>query len=57
MKFTWRNTIPDLAAWNSSEVEEINIGEYEGLLGADNWQDDFDRDLDGDHDLDIIIVE
>ena len=45
MKFAWCNTIPDLAAWNSSEVEEINIGEYEGLLGADNWQDDFDRDL------------
>jgi hypothetical protein len=45
MKFAWRNTIPDLAAWNSSEVEEINIGEYEDLLGADNWQDDFDRDL------------
>lgn len=57
MKFAWCNTIPDLAAWNSSEVEEINIGEYEGLLVADNWQDDFDRDLDSDHDSDIIIVE
>jgi hypothetical protein len=57
MKFAWRNTIPDLAAWNSSEVEEINIGEYTGLLGADNWQDDFDRDLDSAHDSDMIIVE
>jgi hypothetical protein len=58
MKFAWRNNIPDLAAWNSSEVEEINIGEYEGLLGADHWQDDFDQDLDRDHDsIDMIIIE
>jgi hypothetical protein len=57
MKFAWYNTIPDLAAWNSDEVEEINIGEYKGSLGADNCQDDFDRDLDGDHDLDMIIIE
>jgi hypothetical protein len=57
MKFAWHNTIPDLAAWNSSEVEEIYIGEYEGLLGDDNWQDDFDRDLDGDHNSDVIILE
>jgi hypothetical protein len=24
MKFTWRNNIRDLAAWNSSQVEEID---------------------------------
>jgi|ERR1700678_390798 len=45
MKFAWRNTIPDLAAWNSNEVEEINIGEYEALLSNDNWQADFDEDI------------
>lgn len=58
MKFAWRSTIPDLAAWNSNEVDEINIGEYQGLLSADNWQDDFDKDLDNSSSLiDTIVIE
>lgn len=60
MKFAWRNTIPDLAAWNSSVVEEIDISEYEGLLGADDWQNDFDRELDdelADYDTMITMIE
>ena len=58
MKFAWCNNIPDLAAWNSSEAEEINIGESKGLLGADHWQDDFDQDFNRDHDSsDMIIIE
>ena len=45
MKFAWRNTIADLAAWNSNAVQEINIGEYKALLSDDRWQADFDGDI------------
>jgi len=40
MKFAWRNNIGDLAAWNSSQVEEIDdkFGEYQDLLAADGEQ-------------------
>jgi hypothetical protein len=50
MKFAWRNTIPNLAAWNTNDIEEINgsiIGEYKTLLSDDNWQEDFDNNLQG----------
>jgi hypothetical protein len=42
MKFAWNNNIPNLAAWNSNEVEEIDTNEYRTLLSVDNWQADFD---------------
>jgi hAT family C-terminal dimerisation region len=42
MKFAWNNDIPNLAAWNSNEVEEIDTTEYSTLLSDDNWQADFD---------------
>jgi len=32
MKFAWHNTVPDLAAWNSAEVKEINSEEFRVLL-------------------------
>jgi hypothetical protein len=40
MKFMWRNTIGDLAAWNLSQVEEINdkMGEYRDILATDGEQ-------------------
>jgi hypothetical protein len=47
-KSAWRKTIPDFAAWNSNEVEEIVtdiIGEYKALLSDDNWQADFDNNF------------
>ena len=55
MKFAWHNNIPNLAAWNSNEVEEINITEYTTLLSDDNWQANFD----GSESADIIaeIIE
>ena len=45
-KFAWRNNIPKLAAWNSSEIEEVEIkdSEFADLLEEDNWLDNFDRD-------------
>ena len=44
MKFAWRNNIGDLAAWNSSQVEEIHdeMGEYQDLLAADGEQAGWD---------------
>jgi hypothetical protein len=53
MKFAWHNNIPNLAAWNSDEIEEIDTLEYTTLLGDDNWQANFDGD---DDDL-VIEIE
>jgi hypothetical protein len=50
MKFAWRNTTPDLATLNTDDIEEIDtsiIRDYIALLSDDNWQDDFDNNLDG----------
>ena len=47
MKFAWRNTIGDLAAWNSSQVEEIydELGEYRDILAADGEQARWDHEV------------
>ena len=42
MKFAWHNNIPDLVAWNSGFVEEVDLDEFCELLWADNWQNAFD---------------
>jgi hypothetical protein len=42
MKFAWRNNIMDLAAWNSAQVEVIDIEELEELLAADLYADELD---------------
>ena len=47
MKFTWRNNIGDLAAWNSAQVEEVDeMKEYEDFLIGDQEQCDWDLDED-----------
>ena len=56
MKFAWRNIIPDLAAWNSNEIEEINIGEYQAMLSNDKWQAGFDDDQVYGSDVDDHVV-
>ena len=48
MKSAWLKNIPNLAAWNSNEVEEIEVTEYTTLLDDDNWQADFDGNNDDD---------
>jgi hypothetical protein len=55
MKFAWHNNIPNLAAWNSNEVEEIDTTEYTTLLGDDVWQADFDGDTKDDQVIAIDI--
>ena len=51
MKFAWKQNLADLAAWNSGEIEEINMLEFEEILledkEADQWdigQEDLDMD-------------
>jgi hypothetical protein len=45
MKFAWRNNIDDLAAWNSSQIEEIEdeIRQFEDMLVADQDLDEWDK--------------
>jgi hypothetical protein len=52
MKFVWRNNIPDLAAWNSAHVEEVDdLEEFRELLDCDDWQKNFDGlELESEHD-------
>ena len=47
MKFTWRNNIRDLAAWNSAQVEEIGhkMQEYEDLFIADWDFEEWDKSM------------
>jgi len=40
MKFSWRNNIPDLAAWNSEQTEEVNMDEYQEFLMVDECADE-----------------
>jgi hypothetical protein len=43
MKYAWRNNIPDLAAWNSAFVEEVDdLDEFRELLDSDDRQNKFD---------------
>jgi len=46
MKLGWKNNIGDLAAWNSSQVEEIDdeLGEYRDLLAVDGEQAKWDEE-------------
>jgi hypothetical protein len=44
MKFAWREKIIDVAAWNSRKVEEVELDEYQQMLAADIWSDEYDRD-------------
>ena len=52
MKFAWRNNIGDLAAWNSSQVEEIEneLGQYyKDVLVAEQDLDEWDKLVDEFH--------
>jgi hypothetical protein len=46
MKFAWRTNITDIAAWNSRKIEEVDLDEYQEMLMADIWSDEFDKDAD-----------
>jgi hypothetical protein len=46
MKFAWRHAVVDIAAWNSDEVEQVDVEEYKDLLVADVDQATLDLDSD-----------
>jgi hypothetical protein len=35
MKFAWRHNVIDVAAWNSNEIEQVDVVEYKDLLIAE----------------------
>lgn len=46
MKFAWRRNITDLAAWNSGQIEEVDLNEYSEWLEADELLAELDKDED-----------
>ena len=45
MKFAWRHNVVDVAAWNSNEVEQVDLEEYTDLLIADDEHTGFECDI------------
>jgi hypothetical protein len=43
LKFHWRSSTADLAAWNSSQVEEVDLDEYKEMLEADETEATWDQ--------------
>ncbi|KIL55752.1 hypothetical protein M378DRAFT_90389 [Amanita muscaria Koide BX008] len=44
MKFAWRRNIPNLAAWNSLDMEDVtDLDKCEHLLQNDDWEKDLDN--------------
>ena len=43
MKFAWSWDVPNLAAWNSGLVEEINLDLYQDMLEVDKLEDDLNE--------------
>jgi hypothetical protein len=48
MKFAWRHNVVDVAAWNSSDIEQVDLEEYKDLLIADGEQAGHDSDANDD---------
>jgi hypothetical protein len=46
MKFAWGNTVPDLAAWNSAQVEEVGSDSYGDHLLEDEMNSELDKEED-----------
>jgi hypothetical protein len=43
MKFAWHNNIIDLVAWNSAQVEEVDLREYFEMLEAEEGAAELDK--------------
>jgi hypothetical protein len=54
MKFAWKMNLWDLAAWNSVQIEDIQMMEFEEMLVDDDEEDKWlqDNDLES-HDNDL----
>jgi hypothetical protein len=44
MKFAWHHKVVDVAAWNSCDIEQVDLEEYKDLLTADVEQAGHDLD-------------
>jgi hypothetical protein len=42
MKFAWRQSVGDCAAWNSGLVEEVDLDSYQDMLTGDAFEDELD---------------
>jgi hAT family C-terminal dimerisation region len=47
MKFAWRKNVNDLATWNSTQIEEVDLDEYSEMLEAEDATVEFDNVLVG----------
>lgn len=47
MKFAWRKSQGDLATWNSSQIEEIDLDDYNLMLEAEDTVAELDSVVDG----------
>jgi hypothetical protein len=43
LKFHWRSSTKDLAAWNACQVEEVDLDEYKEMLEADETEATWDQ--------------
>jgi len=46
MKFAWQMKITDVVAWNSRQIDEVDLDEYQEMLDAEVLADQFDMDAD-----------
>ena len=46
MKFAWQMKITDVVAWNSRQIDEVDLDEYQELLDAKVVAEQFDMDAD-----------
>jgi hypothetical protein len=54
MKSTWRKNISDLAAWNSAQVEEVELEEYSEMLEAEDLAAEWDK---GETEYDEFVLD
>ena len=47
MKFAWRKSQGDPATWNSSQIEEIDLDDYNLMLEAEDTVAELDSVVDG----------
>lgn len=57
MKHSWKLSLIDIAAWNSGQVEEVDMQEFEEMLLSNEEEDKWAADdLQGDNDIIVDYV-
>jgi len=46
MKFAWHRNIADVAAWNSGQMDEVDLDEYSKMVEAELQAEEFEKDAD-----------